>query len=198
MVVNLGAYATEIIRAGVEAIPKGQIEAGLALGLRPRQVFRFVVLKPALRAVFPALTSQFILLMLTSSVVSVISADEPHLGGRPILPSHTFRTFEVYFIVTVIYLAFSLASRRCSAADRIALLSSRIGAVRTPMILRIHLLTSSSSSLLAARWTLLLSLIAFWRRPRRPRRRSGSRVAPNRLARRPPPPTSSVSRARRC
>jgi polar amino acid transport system permease protein len=57
MVVNLGAYSTEIVRAGVEAVPRGQIEAGRALGLRPFQIVRFLVLFPALKAVYPALTS---------------------------------------------------------------------------------------------------------------------------------------------
>jgi polar amino acid transport system permease protein len=57
MVVNLGAYATEIVRAGIEAVPRGQIEAGRALGLKSHQIFRFVVLVPALRTVFPALGS---------------------------------------------------------------------------------------------------------------------------------------------
>src|SRR5262249_22669315 len=76
MVINLGAYATEIVRAGIESVPRGQIEAGRALGLRPWQVFRFIVLMPALKTVFPALGSQFILVMLGSSVVSAISAEE--------------------------------------------------------------------------------------------------------------------------
>jgi polar amino acid transport system permease protein len=67
MVVNLGAYATEIIRAGIESIPQGQIEAGLALNLKRHQIFRFIILKPALKAIYPALTSQFILLMLSSA-----------------------------------------------------------------------------------------------------------------------------------
>src|SRR6185295_8225128 len=76
MIVNVGAYATEIVRAGIESVPRAHIEAGRALGLKPFQIFRFVVLVPALRAVFPALGSQFILIMLASSVVSVISAEE--------------------------------------------------------------------------------------------------------------------------
>ncbi|MGC4244836.1 MAG: amino acid ABC transporter permease, partial [Herbaspirillum sp.] len=70
MVVNLGAYATEIIRAGIESIPKGQIEAGRALNLKGWEIFRFIIIKPALKAIYPALTSQFILLMLSSAVVS--------------------------------------------------------------------------------------------------------------------------------
>lgn len=108
MVVNLGAYATEIIRAGIESIPKGQIEAGLALSLNRLQIFRFVILKPALRAIFPALTSQFILLMLSSSVVSAISADDLTSVAAN-LQSQTFRSFEIYIVVAVIYLLLSLA-----------------------------------------------------------------------------------------
>jgi polar amino acid transport system permease protein len=108
MVVNLGAYATEIIRAGIEAIPKGQIEAGLALNLKRHEIFRFVILKPALRAIYPALTSQFILLMLSSSVVSAISADDLTSVAAN-LQSQTFRSFEIYIVVAVIYLALALA-----------------------------------------------------------------------------------------
>jgi polar amino acid transport system permease protein len=108
MVVNLGAYATEIIRAGIESIPKGQIEAGLALNLKRHEIFRFVILKPALRAIYPALTSQFILLMLSSSVVSAISADDLTSVAAN-LQSQTFRSFEIYIVVTVIYLLLSLS-----------------------------------------------------------------------------------------
>ena len=108
MVVNLGAYAAEIIRAGIESIPKGQIEAGLALNLKRWEIFRFVIIKPALKAIYPALTSQFILLMLSSAVVSVISADDlTSLAAT--LQSQTFRSFEIYIVVTVIYLGLSLA-----------------------------------------------------------------------------------------
>lgn len=108
MVVNLGAYAAEIIRAGIESIPKGQIEAGLALNLKRWEIFRFVIIKPALRAIYPALTSQFILLMLSSAVVSVISADDLTSVAAN-LQSQTFRSFEIYIVVTAIYLALSLA-----------------------------------------------------------------------------------------
>lgn len=107
MVVNLGAYATEIIRAGIESIPKGQVEAGLALSLKPHQVFRLIILKPALRAIFPALSSQFILLMLSSAVVSVISADDLTSVAAN-LQSQTFRSFEIYIVVTLIYLTLAL------------------------------------------------------------------------------------------
>ncbi|MFE8646228.1 amino acid ABC transporter permease [Sphingomonas sp. NCPPB 2930] len=108
MVVNLGAYAAEIIRAGIESIPKGQIEAGLALNLKRWEIFRFVVITPALRAIYPALTSQFILLMLSSAVVSVISADDLTSVAAN-LQSQTFRSFEIYIVVAGIYLLLSLA-----------------------------------------------------------------------------------------
>jgi polar amino acid transport system permease protein len=115
LVVNFGAYAAEIIRAGIEAIPKGQVEAGRSLGLRPLQIFFLIVMKPALRVVYPALSSQFILLVLTSSVVSVISAEElTAMADR--IASRNFRTFEVYFIVTLMYLAFSLFFELASTA----------------------------------------------------------------------------------
>jgi polar amino acid transport system permease protein len=107
MVINLGAYATEIIRAGIESIPKGQIEAGLALNLKPHEIFRFVILKPALRAIYPALSSQFILLMLSSAVVSAISADDLTSVAAN-LQSQTFRSFEIYIVVSAIYLLLSL------------------------------------------------------------------------------------------
>ena len=108
MVVNLGAYATEIIRAGIESIPKGQIEAGRALNLKGWEIFRFIIIKPALKAIYPALTSQFILLMLSSAVVSVISADDLTSVAAN-LQSQTFRSFEIYNVVTAIYLALALA-----------------------------------------------------------------------------------------
>jgi polar amino acid transport system permease protein len=107
MAVNLGAYATEIIRAGIESIPKGQIEAGLALNLKRHEIFRFVILKPALKAIYPALTSQFILLMLSSAVVSVISADDLTSVAAN-LQSQTFRSFEIYIVVALIYLVLAL------------------------------------------------------------------------------------------
>ncbi|MFS8037106.1 amino acid ABC transporter permease [Xanthobacter sp. AM11] len=107
MVVNAGAYCTEIVRAGIETVHKGQVEAGLALGLKPLQVFAYVVIFPALKAIYPALTSQFILLMLTSSVVSAISAEELTAVANN-LQSQTFRSFEIYIVVTAMYLAMSL------------------------------------------------------------------------------------------
>ena len=104
--VNGGAYAIEIIRGGVRSIHKGQIEAGLALGLHKAQVFRLIVLRPAFRAIFPSLTSQFIMLTLTTSIASAISAYELTSVAQ-IIENSSFRSFEVYFAVTVLYLGMS-------------------------------------------------------------------------------------------
>ena len=103
---NGGAYAVEIIRGGVDAIPQGQTEAGLALGLRPSEVFRFIIIKPALRSIYPSLVSQFIMLTLTTSIATSISAYELTSVAQRI-DGDTFRTFEVYFTITVIYLGIS-------------------------------------------------------------------------------------------
>ncbi|SUA88362.1 Glutamine transport system permease protein glnP [Brucella intermedia] len=83
------------------------MEAGTALGLSRLQVFRYVIMKPALRTVYPSLTSQFIYLMLTSSVVSVISANELAAAGND-LQSATFASFEVYIVITLMYLVMSI------------------------------------------------------------------------------------------
>ena len=102
LIVNVGAYATEIVRAGLQAIPRTQVEAGLALGLSGLQVFRHVVLFPALRMMFPALASQFILQLLGSSIVSAIAAEElTAIANNMVM--QTFRNFEIYIVVAVIY-----------------------------------------------------------------------------------------------
>ncbi len=120
MVINLGAYATEILRAGMKAVPRGQLEAGTALGLSRWQLFRHVVWLPALRAIFPALGSQFILIMLASSVVSVISAEELTAVADTLVARH-FRSFEVYLVVTAMYLIMCLAFQAAFAAIHRAL-----------------------------------------------------------------------------
>jgi polar amino acid transport system permease protein len=110
LTINLGAYSAEIMRAGFESIPKSQVEAGMSLGLTRFQLFRYVVFLPALKNVFPALTSQFVLLALATSVVSQISTEELFFAGS-IIQSWTFRDFEVITVVSVIYLALALVLR---------------------------------------------------------------------------------------
>ncbi|HEX6708314.1 MAG TPA: amino acid ABC transporter permease [Albitalea sp.] len=104
---NLGAFSAEIIRTGIESVPRGQLEAGAALGLGPFQTFRHVILKPALRTVYPALAGQFVMVLLTTSIVSSISAEELTSVVQNI-DSNIFRSFEVYIVAALLYLAMSM------------------------------------------------------------------------------------------
>ena len=110
MTVNLGAYAVEIVRAGIDSIARGQIQAALALGLRGPQVFRHVVLPQALANVFPALLGQVLIVMLGSAVVSQISVPDLTYTAN-FIQSRNFRSFECYVIVTAIYLLLSIVLR---------------------------------------------------------------------------------------
>ena len=111
MVINLGAYAAEIIRAGIEATPKGQIEAAQSLALNSSQIFTRVVLPPALRKVWPALVSQIIIVMLGSAVCGQISTEELSYAAN-LIQSRNFRAFEAFIVATVIYLALSMGVRK--------------------------------------------------------------------------------------
>ena len=110
LVINIGAYTCEIIRAGIESIHKGQLEAADCLGMSPVQVFWHVILRPAVERVYPALTSQFVLLMLASSIMSSIGAEEL-LGIANRIQSDTFRNFEIFIVLWVVYLALSYMMR---------------------------------------------------------------------------------------
>jgi len=111
MVLNLGAYSTEIIRAGIEATPKGQIEAAVSLALSRSQVFLRVVLPPALKKVWPAMVSQIVIVMLGSAVCGQISTEELSYAAN-LIQSRNFRAFEAFIVATLIYLALSVALRR--------------------------------------------------------------------------------------
>jgi polar amino acid transport system permease protein len=111
MVVNLGAYATEIIRAGIQAVPRGQLEASSALGLTRLETFRHVVLRPALAKVWPALSSQIIIVMLGSAVCSQISTTELTFAAE-FIQSRTFRGFEAYFVAIFLYLLLAILLRQ--------------------------------------------------------------------------------------
>jgi len=110
LTINVGAYTAEIMRAGFEAIPRGQIEAAEGLALSRFQIYWHIILLPAVERVYPALTSQFVLLMLASSVCSQISAEELTAVANYI-QSDTYRAFETYIIVAVLYIVLSLMMR---------------------------------------------------------------------------------------
>lgn len=110
MVINLGAYSAEIIRAGIQATPRGQFEAGASLAMSPIQTFRHVILVPSLQRIWPALSSQVIIVMLGSAVVSQIAAEDLTFASN-FIQSRTFRAFEAYFLTTAVYLALSILLR---------------------------------------------------------------------------------------
>ncbi|WP_127997416.1 amino acid ABC transporter permease [Piscinibacter defluvii] len=114
MVVNLGAYAAEIVRAGVAATPRGQIEAAQSLAMTPAQVFTRVVLPPALARVWPALVSQIVIVMLGSAVCGQIATQELSYYAN-LIHSRNFRSFEATLIAAAIYLGLAIGLRQLLA-----------------------------------------------------------------------------------
>ncbi len=108
LTLNFGAYLAELFRAGIQSIPKGQVEAARSTGLSPREVLRHVVLPQAVRVIFPALTNYALVMVKESSLVAVLSVRELMRAGE-LLASATFQTMKVYTLVGAIYLAVSYA-----------------------------------------------------------------------------------------
>lgn len=102
-----GAYASEIIRAGILALPTGQWEAAASLGMRRSQTYRYIILPQALRQMIPPLTSQGISLVKDSALVSTIAIYDLTMQGQQII-AETFLTFEIWFAVAAIYLAVTI------------------------------------------------------------------------------------------
>lgn len=97
-----GAYIAEIVRAGIESIPKGQTEAALSLGMNNMQTMSRIILPQAFRVVLPAICSQFISLIKDSSIVSVLSITELTYMSKKIVGT-TLAPFEVYLTVGLMY-----------------------------------------------------------------------------------------------
>lgn len=112
MIINLGAYSTEILRAGVLSISRGVLEAAESLAMSRWQSLRYVILRPAFKNVWPALCSQIIIVMLGSSVCSQIAAQELTYAAN-LIQTRTFRAFEIYFTSTLMYLALAILVRQC-------------------------------------------------------------------------------------
>lgn len=110
LVLNNAAYTCEIIRAGLAATPRGQVEAAKSLALRPWQVLAFVVLPPALARIYPALVSQNVLLMLSTGVTSAIGAQELTAAASDI-NSDTFRSIEAFALAAAFYLGLNYLQR---------------------------------------------------------------------------------------
>lgn len=98
-----GAYASEIFRAGIVSLHRGQWEASYSLGLNTPQTYRHIILPQAIRRVIPPLTSQAISLIKDSALVSTIAVYDLTMQGQVII-SETYLTFEVWFLIAAIYL----------------------------------------------------------------------------------------------
>ncbi len=98
-----GAYVAEIIRAGIQSIPKGQMEAARSLGMNTPQAMIHIILPQAFKRTLPPLAGQFISLIKDSSLVSVIAITDLTKAGREVITS-TFATFEIWFVVAFLYL----------------------------------------------------------------------------------------------
>jgi polar amino acid transport system permease protein len=107
LAIGYGAYLAEIYRAGIESIPKGQMEAARSLGMSYGQAMRFIILPQALRVVLPPLGNDFIALLKDSALASAIAVPELTQAGR-LLSARTFRAFETYNMVAMLYLLMTL------------------------------------------------------------------------------------------
>jgi polar amino acid transport system permease protein len=114
MTLNLGAYAAEIVRAGIESTPRGHVEAARSLALTEHQVFLRVVLPPALARVWPAMASQIVIVMLGSAVCGQIAAQELSYYTNLIM-SRNFRSFEANFVAAGVYLLLAVGVRQALA-----------------------------------------------------------------------------------
>ena len=107
-----GAYITEIVRAGIQSVEKGQWEASYALGLSKLQQMRYVIMPQAMQRILPPLAGQFISLIKDSAIVSVISIQELTFQGMELMAA-TYLTFEIWITISALYLIMTLT---CSLA----------------------------------------------------------------------------------
>jgi len=103
-----GAYITEIVRAGIQSIERGQWEASYALGFTRLQLMRYVILPQAMPRILPQLAGQFISTIKDSAIVSIISIQELTFQGMELM-SATYLTFEIWITVTGLYLMLTLS-----------------------------------------------------------------------------------------
>lgn len=104
LMINESAYIAEIIRAGLDSVPKGQFEAAASLGMTPARLMRFVIVPQSLRVMVPPMGNSFNGMMKTTSVLSVIGVSEMFLVTQSI-SSATFHTFEIFIVAAIYYLA---------------------------------------------------------------------------------------------
>ena len=99
-----GAFIAEVVRAGIQAVPRGQMEAARSSGMTYSQAMRLIILPQAFRKVLPPMASQFIILIKDSSLVSTISAADLTLNAKNLV-AYNFRSFEIWTAVAFLYFA---------------------------------------------------------------------------------------------
>ena len=112
--INSGAYVAEIVRAGIQSIDDGQMEAGRSLGMTWVQTMRYIIVPQAIKRVIPPLGNEFIALLKDSSLVSVIDFEELTRRGQLII-AKTYGSLEIWFSVAIIYLVMTLSISRLVA-----------------------------------------------------------------------------------
>ena len=105
---NFSAYYAEIVRAGLDNVDDGQIDASTALALSKVSAFFLIVVPQAIAKVYPSLVSQFVFLFLTTGIISELGIEELTWSGR-FIADRTFRDFEVFLVLTLIYVLLALA-----------------------------------------------------------------------------------------
>jgi polar amino acid transport system permease protein len=146
LMVNESAYIAEIVRAGLDSVPKGQFEAAASLGMKPGKVMRWIIVPQSLRVMVPPLGNSFNGMMKTTSVLSVIGVSEMFLVTQSI-SSYTFHTFEIFIVAAIYYLALttiwtfiqayleSRLARQLGIEQRISITQRLLGARRaTPAL----------------------------------------------------------------
>jgi polar amino acid transport system permease protein len=110
-----GAYMTEIFRAGIQSISKGQMEASRSLGMNYLQAMRYIILPQALRVVLPPVSNEFVTLLKDSSLVSILGLEDLTRRGREYV-GRTFESFATYLVVALLYLILTVFFTRVTTA----------------------------------------------------------------------------------
>lgn len=143
LAINESAYIAEIIRAGLDSVPKGQFEAAESLGMKPGKVMRWIIVPQSLRVMVPPMGNSFNGMMKTTSVLSVIGVSEMFLVTQSI-SSATFHTFEIFIVAALYYLALTTIwtviqaeienrlARQLGIDQRVRITQRLLGARRNP------------------------------------------------------------------
>jgi polar amino acid transport system permease protein len=129
LTLNYGAYMAEVFRSGIQAIPKGQWEAGFSVGMSRHKLLRRIILPQAIRIIVPALGNFFVSIFKDSALVSVITLRDLMFSGQ-LLASATYKHFEIFTMVAVIYFLISYPT-----AKFVEWVEAKVDITRRPMVI---------------------------------------------------------------